>query len=199
MTREQTSTWVRLTSTGAGRIGLAASARGLVLTTLPGRAETVGPAEVAGGNAPAGRMSGPSRVPPPEVAAVLDAAEAALAAYYATWPESPRERIPALWAELLKLPLDLEGLTTFSRTVLERLRRIPPGEVATYGQLAARAGSPRAARAVGSVMAKNPLPIVLPCHRVIASDGTLGGFAGDTKEEALALKATLLRYEGWLP
>jgi len=83
--------------------------------------------------------------------------------------------------------------------VLERLRRIPPGEVATYGQLAARAGSLRAARAVGSVMAKNPLPIVLPCHRVIASDGTLGGFAGGTKEEALALKATLLRYEGWLP
>jgi len=184
MTREQTSTWVRLTSTGAGGIGLAASARGLVLTTLPGRAETAGPAEV---------------VPPPEVAAVLDAAEAALAAYYATWPESPREGLPALWAELLKLPLDLGGLTTFSRTVLERLRRIPPGEVATYGQLAARAGSPRAARAVGSVMAKNPLPIVLPCHRIIASDGTLGGFAGDTKEEGLALKAMLLRYEGWLP
>jgi len=205
MSRERTSTWVRLTATGAGRIGLAASAGGLVLTTLPGRAELGDEATGAHGDRALPRSRRPDRLtqrpgsatPPTDVKAILDAAERALVAYYAAWPEYPGRRIGDLWRGLLDLPVDLEGLTTFSRSVLELLRQVPPGEVVTYGQLAGRAGSPRAARAVGSVMAGNPLPIVLPCHRVVASDGSLGGFAGASEPEALELKTRLLRYEGW--
>lgn len=209
MAKERTTTWVRLVSTGAGRMGLAASEKGLVLSTLPGRVEAREPGAEAGqgrGRYPKGvtRPAGPARRPAPEaeppakVAAVLDQAERALVDYYAHWPECPGRRILALWEEVRKLPVDLEGLTTFSRRVLEFLREVPPGVVVTYGELAARAGSPRAARAVGLVMARNPIPVVFPCHRVIASDGTLGGFSGGTREEALAFKESLLRYEGWL-
>ncbi len=214
MSRERTSIWVRLTATAAGRIGLAASTGGLVLTTLPGRAELgdlSGRTELGdeargthGGRA-LPRSRRPDRLtkrpgsatPPTDVKAILDTAERAFVAYYAAWPEHPGPRIGDLWRGLLDLPVDLEGLTTFSHSVLELLRQVPPGEVVTYGLLANRAGSPRAVRAVGSVMARNPLPIVLPCHRVVASDGGLGGFAGESEAEALELKARLLRYEGW--
>ncbi len=222
MSREKTSAWVRLTTTGAGRVALVASEAGLVLSTLPGRAEVTNAAkgdDVTGRNGRSGadfgcaavvvaqsagspRRRAPARrvrvVDPPAAAAgILDRAEKALIAYYAAWPQYPGARILSLWNGLLQLPVDLDGLPFFTRTVLELLRQVPPGQVLTYGELAARAGSPRAARAVGSVMAHNPLPIILPCHRVVASDGTLGGFAGETKEEALAFKALLLRYEGW--
>lgn len=223
MSKEKTSAWVRLTTTGAGRIALVASEAGLVLSTLPGRAEVTDAAEgddETGGNGCSGpgrgypavivaqsasspRRRAPARRvravdPPAAVAGILDRAEEALIAYYAGWPEYPGKRIFSLWNGLLELPTDLDGLPLFTRTVLELLRQVPPGRVLTYGELATRAGSPRAARAAGSVMARNPIPIILPCHRVIASDGTLGGFAGDTREEALAFKASLLRYEGWV-
>lgn len=89
------------------------------------------------------------------------------------------------------LPIDLDGHTPFTRRVLEALRRTHPGEVLTYGHLAGLAGSPGAARAVGQVMARNPLPILIPCHRVVASNGP-GGFSlfGSlaTKERLMALE-----------
>ena len=69
--------------------------------------------------------------------------------------------------------------------------RIPAGETRTYAWLAAKVGRPRAARAVGRVMATNPLPIVVPCHRVVGSDGALHGYGG-----GLEVKAALLRLEG---
>lgn len=69
--------------------------------------------------------------------------------------------------------------------------RIPTGETRSYGWLARKVGRPRAARAVGRAMATNPLPIVVPCHRVVASDGSLRGYGG-----GLAMKAALLRLEG---
>jgi methylated-DNA-[protein]-cysteine S-methyltransferase len=78
----------------------------------------------------------------------------------------------------------------FSRQVLEELARVPYGEVTTYGVLAARAGKPRAARAVGTVMNRNPIPIVLPCHRVVGASGSLVGYGG-----GLARKQALLRLE----
>jgi len=74
------------------------------------------------------------------------------------------------------LPVDLSRLAPFHRVVLKELYRIPAGESLSYGQLAERCGSPKAARAVGQVMAKNPWPLVFPCHRVLASGGGLGGF-----------------------
>jgi methylated-DNA-[protein]-cysteine S-methyltransferase len=76
------------------------------------------------------------------------------------------------------LPVDLRGRSEFSQLVLEQLARVPYGEVTTYGSLAARSGRPRAARAVGTIMNRNPIPIVLPCHRVVGSTGSLVGYGG---------------------
>jgi methylated-DNA-[protein]-cysteine S-methyltransferase len=86
--------------------------------------------------------------------------------------------------------LDLEGYSPFRRAMLLAARQIPHGEVATYGELAQMVGSPGAARAVGTAMSKNRTPIVVPCHRVIAAGGALGGFSGglDWKRELLALE-----------
>jgi methylated-DNA-[protein]-cysteine S-methyltransferase len=89
------------------------------------------------------------------------------------------------------LPLDVALVADFNRRVLRELARVPYGKVVTYGELAARSARPRAARAVGMVMNRNPLPIVLPCHRVIGANGKLTGYAG-----GLARKETLLRLEG---
>ena len=87
------------------------------------------------------------------------------------------------------LPLAPRG-TEFQRSVWRQLRGIPYGETISYGELARRVGNPKASRAVGSANGKNPLPIVIPCHRVIAGDGTLGGFGGGlpTKQTLLALE-----------
>ncbi len=92
-----------------------------------------------------------------------------------------------MWPEL---PLDKSKSSTFSLTVLDNLRRIPRGSWTTYGQLAAHSGSPRAARAVGGVMAKNPWPLLYPCHRVLAGNRGLGGFG-----PGIELKRTLLILE----
>ena len=76
------------------------------------------------------------------------------------------------------LPLDLTLTTGFRREVVQHLPEIPYGRTATYTEVAALAGSPRAVRAVGTACAKNPLPLVVPCHRVVRSDGTTGQYAG---------------------
>ena len=77
-----------------------------------------------------------------------------------------------------ELPLDLTGRTIFQQKVLKACAKIPFGEVISYGDLAKKAGSPKASRAVGNTMAINPIPIVIPCHRVIASGNKMGGFSG---------------------
>jgi methylated-DNA-[protein]-cysteine S-methyltransferase len=94
----------------------------------------------------------------------------------------------------LELDLDLAGVGPFPRRVLEHLAQVPYGEVTTYGRLAAQAERPRAARAVGTVMNRNPMPIVLPCHRVVGSTGKLVGYGGglDRKERLLRLEGALL-------
>jgi methylated-DNA-[protein]-cysteine S-methyltransferase len=96
--------------------------------------------------------------------------------------------------EAFDLSLDLTGAAEFTRDVLGELARVPFGEVTTYGHLAARVGRPRAARAVGTVMNRNPIPIVLPCHRVVGSSGSLVGYAGglDRKEQLLRLEGARL-------
>jgi methylated-DNA-[protein]-cysteine S-methyltransferase len=90
------------------------------------------------------------------------------------------------------VPLDLSGWPPFTRKILEELRKVPYGATLTYGELAARAGYPRAARAVGQAMAANPLPIIIPCHRVVAADGRLGGYSGGA---GLPTKQWLLAFE----
>jgi methylated-DNA-[protein]-cysteine S-methyltransferase len=91
------------------------------------------------------------------------------------------------------LEVDLAPLGPFHRVVLDELRRVPYGSTTTYGTLASRAGRPRAARAVGTFMNRNPIPIVLPCHRVVGSTGSLVGYGG-----GLHRKEALLRLEGAL-
>jgi methylated-DNA-[protein]-cysteine S-methyltransferase len=85
------------------------------------------------------------------------------------------------------LTVDLRGRSGFSRVILEQLARVPYGEVTTYGSLAARAGNPKAARAVGMIMNRNPIPIVLPCHRVVGSTGSLVGYGGGLERKRLLL------------
>jgi len=85
------------------------------------------------------------------------------------------------------LRVDLRGRSEFTRAVLEELGRVPYGEVTTYGALAARSGRPRAARGVGTIMNRNPIPIVLPCHRVVGSTGSLVGYGGGLERKRLLL------------
>jgi O-6-methylguanine DNA methyltransferase len=114
---------------------------------------------------------------------------------------APRD-IPERFASLLrdydrgvavdpaKVPVDLRG-TEFQNRVWEALRAVPRGQVRTYGGLASDAGAPRAMRAVGMAMAKNPLPVVVPCHRVIANGSRIGGYS-----DGLPRKRVLLGLEG---
>jgi methylated-DNA-[protein]-cysteine S-methyltransferase len=91
------------------------------------------------------------------------------------------------------LDWDIRRLPEFNQRVLQELARVEYGTTTTYGTLAARAGNPRAARAVGTIMNRNPIPIVLPCHRVVGASGKLVGYAG-----GLERKERLLRLEGAL-
>jgi len=120
-------------------------------------------------------------------------------------PEPPRKdprRLAAALAQLREyfsrirrgfdLPLDLRG-TEFQRAVWAEIARIPYGATTTYGEIARRVQHPRAARAVGGAVGANPLPIIVPCHRVLGARGTLVGYGG-----GLETKAALLRLEGVL-
>jgi methylated-DNA-[protein]-cysteine S-methyltransferase len=91
------------------------------------------------------------------------------------------------------LPVDISQLTPFQRSVLDVACRIAPGQVWTYQRIAKELGRPRSSRPVGGALARNPIPIVIPCHRVIASDGSLGGYSGGS---GLKAKRWLLRLEG---
>jgi methylated-DNA-[protein]-cysteine S-methyltransferase len=92
------------------------------------------------------------------------------------------------------LPLDLR-VAEFPAAVLHELARVPYGQTDTYGKLAARAGRPRAARAVGTIMNRNPIPIVLPCHRIVGASGALTGYAGglDVKRRLLELEGAMFK------
>lgn len=87
----------------------------------------------------------------------------------------------------LDLPLDLRG-TAFQRRVWQELRRIPAGATASYGEVARRIGKPRSARAVARACATNPLPLAVPCHRVVRSDGKLGGYRGGIERKRALLE-----------
>ncbi len=120
-------------------------------------------------------------------------------------PEPPREDTQALAAALAQLreyflrirrefdlPLDVRG-SEFQCAVWTEIARIPYGATTTYGEIARRVGHPKAARAVGGAVGANPLPIIVPCHRVLGARGALTGYRG-----GLEVKAALLRLEGVL-
>ena len=92
------------------------------------------------------------------------------------------------------LPIDWSLIHGFARGVLRATASVPFGQITTYGRMARAAGSPRAARAAGNALGSNPIPIVVPCHRVLHADGTLGGYSG-----GLDRKRILLALEGSLP
>ena len=128
--------------------------------------------------------------------------EEALANLRERWPEAPFEESAAeeLKEQLRRYyagepvtfaaKLDLEGYTPFERKVWAATSRIPYGQTRPYSWVAKEVGSPRAYRAVGAALAKNPIPIVIPCHRVLRKDGSLGGYGG-----GLEMKCTLLEME----
>jgi methylated-DNA-[protein]-cysteine S-methyltransferase len=119
-------------------------------------------------------------------------------------PSSPESPAASLEEELLRYfagekiafstIVDFYGYTPFQKRIHELVRAIPYGEVHTYGQLSLQAGLPKGARAVGGVMRANRTPMVIPCHRVLAAGGKLGGFSG-----GLDMKRYLLKLEGYLP
>ena len=97
------------------------------------------------------------------------------------------------------VPLDEIALSAWDRRVLDGVRTIPFGETRGYGDVARMIGSPGSARAAGGAVGRNPLALMIPCHRVIAGDGTLGGYGGSwpaDRDELLDLKAELLAHEG---
>jgi methylated-DNA-[protein]-cysteine S-methyltransferase len=154
--------------TDLGWVGLALSGSGLRAISLPLRSpEAATDAMLAlGAGEPA---------PPGDVAGIADS----ICAVVKGRPVSPA------------INLDWSGITAFRRAVLEECMRIPAGQTLTYAELAAKVGRPGAARAVGRVMATNPWPLLVPCHRVVGSNGALHGYGG-----GLPMKAALLRAEG---
>jgi methylated-DNA-[protein]-cysteine S-methyltransferase len=111
--------------------------------------------------------------------------------------DAPRRALDEYFAGLrdhFELPLDWQLMTPFGRRVLEATAAIPYGSVSSYGEVALRAGSARGSRAAGNALGANPLPIVLPCHRVVHAGGGLGGYTGGPER-----KRTLLAIEGREP
>src|SRR6476659_7710787 len=115
------------------------------------------------------------------------------------WPEGMEESLAhtfgprVLRTPLDDVPLDLR-VAPFHAEVLAELAQVPYGRTETYGALAAKVGRPKAARAVGTVMHRNPIPIVLPCHRIVGANGSLTGYAGglDVKLQLLQLEGAML-------
>lgn len=95
------------------------------------------------------------------------------------------------------VPLDLSRGTAFQRQVWRTLLKVPYGKLRSYQWVAARVGGPQYARAVGNAVGANPLPIIVPCHRIVAQDATLGGFSGGlpTKRKLLTLEGTLVQLQ----
>jgi O-6-methylguanine DNA methyltransferase len=120
-------------------------------------------------------------LPPPNVAAMMGQALQALTLYFAVVP-----------TDFFPMPLDLQG-SPFQLAVWQKLKEVPSGVTISYKELASRVDNPRGTRAVGQALAANPLPIIIPCHRVIAQDGSLGGYRA-----GLHRKRWLLRHEGIL-
>jgi methylated-DNA-[protein]-cysteine S-methyltransferase len=154
--------------TSWGWMGLAWTSAGLCGVELPGKREDVERRLI-------------SRYPVAAWAEVPDFYALPLQRYFAGEPVQ------------FQLPLDFLGRRGFFTKVWDLARSVPFGNVVTYRQLAAMAGNPGAARAVGSAMAANPMPIVIPCHRVVAAGGKLGGYSGgiDWKVRLLALEGSL--------
>jgi len=165
-----------LFDTAIGRCGIAWGGHGVTGVQLPEAGEPETRARMLQRFPAAGEAT-----PPPEVQGVID-------------------RIVALLrgeaSDLSSIPLDMDQVPAFHRRVYEVARAIPPGMTLSYGDIAARVGAPGAARAVGQALGRNPFPIVVPCHRVLAAGGKIGGFSAQggviTKRRMLAIEGARL-------
>lgn len=123
----------------------------------------------------------PAATPPPEIVRVI---------------EDIRRLLDGVPVDLTYVGVDLDGVPEFERRVYDVARTVPPGDMITYGELADRLGAPGAARAVGRALGRNPVPIVVPCHRVVAAGGRSGGFSApggvSTKMRMLAIEGATL-------
>jgi methylated-DNA-[protein]-cysteine S-methyltransferase len=122
-----------------------------------------------------------------------DAAEAPPPAAVAATAEAIVRLLEGEAVDLGSAPIDLEGTAEFERQVYDVALAIPPGQVRTYGEIAQAIGSPGSARAVGVALGRNPLPIIVPCHRVLAAGGRSGGFSAPG---GVATKFRMLQIEG---
>ena len=170
-----TATGFTLFETAIGRCGIAWGAHGISGVQLPQADEAETRARMLQRFPAAGEG-----MPPPEVRQAV-------------------ERIVALLrgegGDLASVVLDMEDVPAFHRRVYELARTIPPGMTLSYGDIATRLGAPGAARAVGQALGRNPFPIVVPCHRVLAAGGKIGGFSAQggvtTKRRMLAIEGAM--------
>jgi methylated-DNA-[protein]-cysteine S-methyltransferase len=165
-----------LFDTGIGRCGIAWGDLGVAAVQLPEDRDALTRARLLR------RLPRASEAPPPhDVARAVEGIVALLEG----------ERVDLGFVEL-----DLGDVPPFHRRVYDAARAVPAGTTTTYGELAARIHSPRSARAVGQAMARNPFPIVVPCHRVLSSGGKVGGFSANgglgTKMRMLAIEGVVL-------
>lgn len=165
-----------LFDTAMGAVGLAWSPDGITRLQLPERDKTATERRLRGRSADA-----VASLPPPLVEQAVDAVGRYMAG----------ER-----TDFSAITLDLTGVGPFHSVIYEALRRIGWGETTTYGALARQTGDPGASRAVGQAMGRNPIPVIIPCHRVLASGGKPGGFSAFggavTKQRLLALEGVHL-------
>ena len=161
-----------LFDTTLGRCAIAWTARGIAAVELPGSDDAATLRRIARALPRAGEAT-----PPPHVAAAIDAITGLL--------DGARD-------DLAAIELDLDGVPEFHRRVYDVARTIPPGETRSYGDVAKALGEPGAAQAVGRALGRNPVPIVVPCHRVLAANGALHGFSApgglETKRRMLAIE-----------
>ena len=167
---------LHLFDTPIGRCGIAWSERGILALQLPEAREEATRARLLR-RAPGARPA----PPPPEVRRALDLILALL------------DGRPS---DLGSIELDMSGVPTFDRRVYDAARAIPPGATRSYGEIARELGDPGLARAVGRALGRNPFAIVVPCHRVLAAGGRIGGFSA---EGGTATKRRLLAIEGAVP
>jgi methylated-DNA-[protein]-cysteine S-methyltransferase len=161
-----------LFDTALGRCAIAWGPRGIVGVELPGSDDRSTRRRIARS------LPGATEAAPPEdMARAIDE-------IVALFEGEPRD--------LSEVVLDMDGVPEFNRRVYEVARTVPPGETITYGDIAARIGERGAAQAVGRALGSNPFPIVVPCHRVVAADGSLRGFSApggiETKRRMLAIE-----------
>lgn len=166
-----------LFETAVGRCGIAWGTRGIVGVQLPEARALATRARLCH------RFPGAAETTPPaEVQHVIDRIVALL------------DGVPS---DLADVPLDLESVPEFHRRIYAVARTIAPGTTLTYGEIAARVGDPGAAQAVGQAMGANPCPVIVPCHRVVAAGGKLGGFSAaggtETKRRMLEIEGAIDR------